>query len=346
MVSRVDRMEDVFGFTVEPGRLFSADHQEILGGWTSDVYFVKTRDVLRSLGRLNAEVCAEVFARDGGVFCGSREVIRLFEGVGAKVSVEALEEGEEFSPREVVMRIRGPYGEFGLYETVLLGMLSSATGWATAARRCVEAAGGLPVLCFGARHVHPSCAPVMERSALIGGCSDVSCILGAKLEGREPKGTIPHAAILIASDTVKVALAYDQALPQSERRSILVDTFRDEAEEALRVAEVLKERLFAVRLDTPGERGGVTPDLVREVKSRLEMAGYGHVGVFVSGGLNPDRIRVLAEAGASGFGVGSYIAHGTPRDMTMDIKEVDGVPVAKRGRIPGSTLNTRLKRVI
>ncbi|MCX7828735.1 MAG: nicotinate phosphoribosyltransferase [Thermanaerothrix sp.] len=346
MSSGVDRMEDVFRFEVEGDRLFSADHHEIVGGWTSDVYFVKTRDVLRSLGRLDVEVCAEVFAREGGVFCGVEEVRRLFLKAGARVSVEALEEGEEFYPREVVMRIRGPYGEFGLYETTLLGMLSSASGWATAARRCVEAAGGLPVLCFGARHVHPSCAPVMERSALIGGCSDVSCILGAKLGGREPRGTIPHAAVLIAGDTVKVALAYDKVLPEQEKRSILVDTFRDEAEEALSVAEALKERLFAVRLDTPGERGGVTPDLVREVRCRLSMAGYGHVGVFVSGGLNPERIRVLAEAGASGFGVGSYIAHGTPRDMTMDIKEVDGVSVAKRGRIPGVTPNPRLKRVI
>lgn len=135
-------------------------------------------------------------------------------------------------------------------------------------------------------------------------------------------------------------------MPPGEGLSVLVDTFKDEAEESLRLAEALKERLTAVRLDTPGERGGVTPELVREVRYRLSMAGYGHVTVFVSGGLNPDRIRVLAEAGAGGFGVGSYIAHGTPRDMTMDLKEVDRRPVAKRGRLPGLTPTDRLKRVI
>ena len=124
-----------------------------------------------------------------------------------------------------------------------------------------------------------------------------------------------------------------------------MDTFKDEAEEALRVAEALGDRLSAVRLDTPGERGGVTPDLVREVRYRLNLAGYGHVAVLVSGGLSPDRIRLLAEAGAAGFGVGSYITHATPRDMTMDLKEVDGKPVAKRGRLPGPLPNERLKRV-
>jgi len=44
--------------------------------------------------------------------------------------------------------------------------------------------------------------------------------------------------------------------------------------------------------------------------------------------------------------VGSYIAHATPRDMTMDIKVVDGVPVAKRGRIPGITVNPSLEKTL
>jgi hypothetical protein len=37
--------------------------------------------------------------------------------------------------------------------TALLGMLSSATGWAVST--CVEVAGEVPVICFAARHVSP-----------------------------------------------------------------------------------------------------------------------------------------------------------------------------------------------
>ena len=125
-----------------------------------------------------------------------------------------------------------------------------------------------------------------------------------------------------------------------------MDTFHDEAEEALRIAEALGDRLSGVRLDTPSERGGVTPDLVREIRSRLDMAGAGHVDVIVSGGINPERIRILSEAGAASFGVGSYIAHAAPRDMTMDIKVVEDRPLAKRGRIPGITENPFLERIL
>jgi nicotinate phosphoribosyltransferase len=32
--------------------------------------------------------------------------------------------------------------------------------------------------------------------------------------------------------------------------------------------------------------------------------------------------------------------------MTLDIKEVEGKPIAKRGRIPGKIENTKLKQVI
>jgi len=145
---------------------------------------------------------------------------------------------------------------------------------------------------------------------------------------------------------VEAAKAYDRFMPPDAARTILVDTFKDEAEESLRVAEALGSRLNGVRLDTPGERGGVTPDLVRELRARLDQAGYHHVKIFVSGGLDPERIRELGEAGADAFGVGSFISQGPPIDMTLDLKEVNGRPVAKRGRIPGRIDNPKLRRVL
>jgi len=46
------------------------------------------------------------------------------------------------------------------------------------------------------------------------------------------------------------------------------------------------------------------------------------------------------------FGVGSYISGAPAIDMTMDIKEVDGKPIAKRGRIPGIIENPRLIKML
>ncbi|MCL1905999.1 MAG: nicotinate phosphoribosyltransferase [Clostridiales bacterium] len=345
MRERIENLDAVSELRVEKDRpLFSATHQEILAGATTDIYFVKTLQILDHMGLAAKEAQAEIFARKPGVFAGLPEAISLLKGRNAQVW--ALPEGERFKEKEVLMRISGPYAQYGALETPLLGILASSSGWATAAAEIVEAAGDSPVTVFGARHVHPAVAPVMERSAIIGGVGSASCILGAKLAGAEPVGTAPHALFLIAGDTVAAALAYDECMPKNSARLILVDTFKDEAEESLRVAKAMGGHLAGVRLDTPSERGGVGIELVREVRARLDRAGYQQVKVFVSGGLTPERLRLLKEAGAAAFGVGSYISGARPIDMTMDIKQVAGVDVAKRGRIPGITENSRLLRVM
>lgn len=339
----INSIEEASVFHPSPERLFySATHEEIKRGYTTDIYFVSAQQILKHLNLQDTLVVAEVFPRREGVMCGVQEVLNLLQE--SKVEVWSLEEGDTFEAKEVVMRIKGPYSEFGIFETPLLGILAQSSGWATAARECKKAAGKKAVLAFGARHVHPAVAPVMERAALVGGVDGCACILGAKLAGREPGGTIPHAAILITGDTVIAAKAFEEALPGQFPRIILVDTFKDEAEEALRVAKVLGERLAGVRLDTPEERGGVSPALVREVRIRLDQAGFSWVKIVVSGGLNPEKIALLRED-ADMFGVGSYISGARPIDMTMDIKEVAGQKIAKRGRIPGIIPNPRLKKL-
>ena len=77
---------------------------------------------------------------------------------------------------------RYPYLALSLMaHAALLGMLSSCTGWATAAREVVDAAGGKRVISFGARHVHPLIGPTMEYSAVVGGCAGCATPLGAQL---------------------------------------------------------------------------------------------------------------------------------------------------------------------
>lgn len=328
----------------ERDRFFSATHEEIKRGDTTDVYFVKTQELLQRMGKADEVVVAEIFPRRPGVLAGVQECLYLL--ADCQVEVWTLDEGERFEAHEVVMRIRGPYSRFGIYETALLGFLASSSGWATAASQAKEAAGDKPVISFGARHVHPAVAPVMERAAVIGGCDGAACILAARFLDLEPAGTVPHALFLIVGDTVQVAQAYDRWMPPQQPRTILVDTFKDEVEESLRLLESLGPRLQGVRLDTPSERGGVTPGLVRELRARLDQAGATHVKIFVSGGLNPEKIRQLSEAGADAFGVGSFISGTPPIDMTMDLKEVSGRPVAKRGRIPGLSPAPRLKKVL
>ena len=326
---------------------------DVLAGDTADVYFDRAQRILAAEA-LDPVVSMEVFAREEAILCGAEEALAyLREILGNDRSldpapvVESLSDGDTIEPKEVVMRITARYSGFGLYETAILGILSQSTGWATAARRIVEAAAPIPVIGFGARHVHPSVADQMDYASVVGGCVGASTPAGARLAGLAPTGTMPHALIIIFGDTVRAAEAFDRHIDPDVPRIVLVDTFKDEAEESLRVADALGDRLWGVRLDTPSERGRVTADLVKEVRARLDLAGHARVKIVVSGGLDIDRITYFKEAGApvDSFAVGSAISDASPIDFTGDLKEIDGRPVAKRGRIPGRTENPRLQRV-
>ena len=340
------------GAVVPPRFLPAAD---VLAGDTADVYFERARRILAAEG-MDPVVTMEIFAREEAILCGAEEALAylraILGGNGRPAGepapvVESLHDGDLIAPKEVVMRIMARYSSFGLYETAILGILSQSTGWATAARQVVEAAAPIPVIGFGARHVHPSVADQMDYASVVGGCVGASTPAGARLAGLAPTGTMPHALIIIFGDTVRAAEAFDRHIDPDVPRIVLVDTFKDEAEESLRVADALGDRLWGVRLDTPSERGRVTSDLVKEVRARLDLAGHERVKIVVSGGLDLERIAYFkaAEAPIDSFAVGSAISDASPIDFTGDLKEIDGKAVAKRGRIPGRTENPRLERI-
>lgn len=327
------------GFPIQPN---------VISGDTADVYFARGQSVLASAG-LDPTVTMEVFPGRDGLLCGADEAIQLLGQVlGGRGEVWALGDGDPVARKEVALRIRAPYSAFGLYETAYLGILASQTGWATAARRIVEAAHPVPVLSFGARHVHPHVADRLEYASIVGGCATGATPAGTRLAGKSPSGTMPHAMVLIFGDTLEAVEAFDRAVPAEVPRVALVDTFRDEAEEAVRVARAMGDRLWGVRLDTPSERGRVTPELVKEVRARLDQAGFPGIKIVVSGGVDLERIELFKREGApvDSYGVGSAISSAPPIDFTADLKEIEGKPIAKRGRIPGITENPRLRKVI
>src|SRR3982074_3847729 len=123
---------------------------DYFGGPASDIYFQRARDTLAAVG-LDAVVAMDYFSSGAGVACGVKEAVRLLSTVlEAGDEMSALPEGEPMTERETVLRVRAPYSRFGVYETAVLGMLSSCSGWATAAREIVDAAAGKRVISYGA----------------------------------------------------------------------------------------------------------------------------------------------------------------------------------------------------
>lgn len=324
----------------------TANPKDIIDGKITDVYFERTLRILKAK-RINPVVRAEFIAKnlpDGwqwAVLAGMEEVAYLLKHLPVKV--RAMPEGTIFYPYEPVMEIEGRYQDFCVYETALLGLICQATGVATRAARFKKLAGNRLVVSFGARRMHPVLAPMLERNAYVGGCDGVAVIKSAEIIGEDPMGTMPHALIICLGSTVEAMKAYDEVLEPKLKRVALIDTFLDEKFEALNVAEAFGERLFAVRLDTPSSRRGNFYRILEEVRWELDLRGYRNVKLFVSGGIKEEDLPVLNPL-VDAYGIGTSITNAPVVDFAMDIMEVEGIPIAKRGKWSGSKRVLRCKK--
>ena len=306
----------------------------IVEGRATDAYFLRTEEALEHAGRnpdVVAEVTADQFATgEFEVFAGVKDAANLLADYD--VDVDALPEGTHFDGGPV-MRIEGPYLEFCRLETSLLGFLSHATGIATAAMEARRAAPDSSVLSFGARHVHPSIATVVERNALLAGLDGFSHVAAGDQLDRTASGTMPHALMICfgPGNQEDAWRAFDEAVDEDIPRIALCDTYDDEVDEAIRDAEL---GFDSVRLDTTGSRRGDFRHIIRETRWELDAEGHEDVEIFVSGGITPETIRELRDV-ADGFGVGSYISNADPVDFALDIVEIEGDPAAKKGKLSG-----------
>ncbi|MBV6520052.1 MAG: hypothetical protein MNPFHGCM_00157 [Gemmatimonadaceae bacterium] len=362
-----------------PSSLFQFD-QRMKDGWYTDRYFVRTARTIAHDGR-DPTVCMQVFAKRRGVVAGVYEAIRMLETQLAthpvtgrryafsEVTIETLMDGDEVEPFETTMFVTGPYLAFAHLETDYLGVLARRSLVASNVRRVIEAANGKPVIFMGARHDDWRVQTPDGYAARVGGAGSVSSDAGGAWWGASGVGTMPHAMIAaFGGDAVEATLAFARYCMASEPDVgvvSLVDYRNDVVTDALAIARAMRAQiglrsLSAVRVDTsesmvdrtllreaaqlPRELvTGVNPILIRRLRSALDAEGFSDVGIVVSGGFTPARIRRFEEAGVpvTGYGIGSSLlghndgdADGLINDFdfTADIVMVDGRRESKAGR--------------
>ena len=313
-----------------------------MSGIITDIYFVRTKKILeakrlRKKIRMEYHVVKLPRGFEWAVFAGLEEVLYVLRD--KPVTVYAMPEGTLFKAGEPLMIIEGYLDDIVLYETAILGTLRHYTSIATKAARIKKLAGDKKVLFFGLRALHPAIAPAVDRAAYIGGVDAVSGYASQKYLGLKPQGTMPHVLIVAFGNQVEAWKAFDEVVEPEVPRIMLVDTFYDERVEALMAAQLLGERLHGVRLDTPSSRRGSMKQIVEEVRWTLDIHGYKHVKIVVSGGIDEKEVVELRNL-VDAFGVGTSIAMPPSIDISADIVEVyeDNTwkPITKRGKLPGA----------
>ncbi len=315
-----------------------AEQEAIKRGDVTDIYYKRTKEIVEKKGLSGRRVVMDIHAYsmpkgcDWCVAAGIEEAAHLLEGLN--IDVYSMDEGTLFRRYQPVFRVEGPYGEFGILEAALLGLLRHASSVATKAARCKKAAQDRTVIFFGIRAVHPAITPMVDRAAFIGGCDSVSGTYGADLIGEKPVGTIPHELVLLFGEQAKALKAFDEVIPEDVPRVMLCDTWFDERVEAMLAAKTLGAKLYGVRFDTPTSRRGDIRRILEETRWTLDMNGFSHVKLVLSSGLDEHRIAEVADL-VDVFGVGTSIACAPSVEFAFDIVEVDGKATSKKGKLPG-----------
>jgi len=347
-------------------------------GWLSDRYFVRAAATAEHAGR-DPEVTLQIFAKQTGVVAGIYEVIRMLQTQLAPgydyrdLVVETLLEGDSINERgsdqwETVMHVTGKYRALAHLETPYLGVLARRTLVASNTAAAIKAARGKPLIFMAARHDDWRVQVADGYAALVGGASSVSSDAGGSWWGARGVGTMPHALIAaFGGDTVEATLAFARYVRDREPDTAvisLVDYDNDVVQTSLNVARAMKREfgpgaLQGVRVDTSerlidrsliedpalygrAKLSGVNPYLVRKLRANLDRDGYSEVGIWVSGGFHPAKIKLFEDMDlpVAGYGVGSsLIGHNRGEggllsefDFTADIVRLDGEAQAKKGR--------------
>ncbi len=314
-----------------------ANDQDISNCKVTDVYFEKTEKFLRKLS-VNPKVTMEITAPSTDYkfinFTGLNDVISLLKG--KNVNLYSIPEGTLLKNRDMngvpvpFIRIEGNYLDFAEFETPILGFICQASGISSYSSMIKKVLGEIPFISFGIRRMHPAISPMIDRSSYIGGASGVSGVLSGEILGIEPSGTMPHALSLILGDDQAWKIQYEN----SKFRVFLIDTYMDEKFAAIKAADEFPDVDY-IRLDTPSSRRGNFANIIREIRWELNLRNHQNVRIMVSGGIKIEDLPELVEAGVSSFGIGTSIASAKTVDFGMDIVNVDGNDITKRGKFSG-----------
>ena len=286
-------------------------------------------DCLDRLERFGFDDTDLTYLRDGLGFDDG--AVEAFRGVRFTGDVWTIPEGRIVFANEPLLEVTAPLAEAQLVETLLLNELTFQTTVATKAARCRLAARGRDLVDFSMRRTQglEAAMEVARASAMVGFVA-TSNVEAARRFGLVAAGTMAHSYIEAFATEREAFEAFASDFP--DRTTFLVDTY-DTPNGVRTAVDVIGElRLqdhLAIRIDS-GDLGASS----REARRLMDDAGFPHVRIFVSGGLDEYDIDDLVRGGApiDAFGVGTRMGVSADApfvDSVYKLVEYAGRPVLK-----------------
>lgn len=230
--------------------------------------------------------------------------------------VYAVPDGTVVRAGSPILRVTAPLSEAGLLETRVHAAIALSTSVATRAAAISAAAGGRPVIDFGARRCPDAASSVAaSRAARVAGFAGTTNALAAQRLGVPPWAVGSEAMLAVWGDAEAASMACKQVFGDR----LLLDLPAGSVEEAVARLAPLGRALSCVRVDRP--------DLALQlplVRRALDRHGLSMVRVMASGGLDAAAIHALRESNlpVDIFAVGGALFAGTSARLAYKVVEL------------------------
>jgi nicotinate phosphoribosyltransferase len=276
------------------------------------------RDYLRSTGQIREDFI---------------DSLADFRFVG---DVWAAPDGSILFPNEPILEVHAPLLQGQLAETLAINAVHYAMAVASKAARCTMVAPNASIIDFGLRRTPGIEAGLASaRASYIVGFDATSNLLAGQQLGMPVAGTVAHSFIEARPSEIDAFRVFRDTFPGPV--TLLIDTYDTirGAHHAVEVAAELESNgthIAAVRLDS-----GDLIDLSQRVRKILDDAGFNHIRIIASGGLDEYELERFVEVGApiDAYGVGTQIGNSAD-DPVLDMA-YKLVEYAGEGRLKLST---------
>ncbi len=239
----------------------------------------------------DAEVKAELIVKEGDVVSGSLVAARAFEILGCHSEV-VVEDGEEVTPGDVVVRVEGRARDVLAAERTALNFLMKMSGIATATREVVRRVERVnpEVRVAATRKVHPITG-FLEKKAVADG-------------GGDPHRFGLDDAVLIKDNHLAVVGSVREAVKRARKIVGFTKLIGVEVETPKEAVEAAKAGADHVLLDN------MTPDKVMEAVRMVKNLDP-DVIIEASGGITPSNVEEYASTGVDVISMG-WLTHSAP----------------------------------
>lgn len=250
------------------------------------------------------EVEAAVVTKEAGIAAGIEEIAVLAESLGLSIKTEVMD-GEEFSKRQILVKISGDARTILSAERTMLNLLSHMSGIATATRKLIEKLRnvGATAKIAATRKTSPGLSYFDKKAVLVG--------------GGDPHRLRLDDMILVKENHLVIAEGVKNAVKKAKQNAPFSKKIEVEVTNGLDALKAAESGADLIMLDN------FSPKQVKEAIGDLKKAGFlGKVLLEVSGGIGEQNLLDYASAQVDIISIGALTHSIRAIDISLEITKV------------------------